>query len=134
MIQGNKFYTKDHDWICIGGSQAYIGISAFKLTGIRKIDRIELPVLSSGDTIPQGKTLITLHYNEYAISVQAPVACLFLEANRILAERDWDQIIACPESDGWLFKVALHDIDKNLLIREQDYRDRLSSGTVRQSL
>ncbi|MFA6152018.1 MAG: hypothetical protein WC716_11900 [Chitinophagaceae bacterium] len=128
MFQEKKFYTKDHEWLHFNGNQAYLGVSKFKLTGIRKIEHIELFGFRNGDVIEQGMLMLRLNYTDYVISLHAPIKCILLETNCIISEGNWDQIIALPEEEGWLFKIEHIGTDQNHLIIECEYQERFLSS------
>lgn len=124
LFSGELFYSKDHDWICFTDLEAFIGVSRFKLTGIRKIDNICLFNYKPGDIIEEGTILLNLHYRDYIIPVHAPVTCTLLEVNNIIGNGRWELITENPEGIAWLFKVAPKQSDNSHLLPYDLYKKR----------
>jgi len=119
------FYTKEHDWIRFAETAAFIGVSSFKLTGIARIDSINLLGFKAGDLIEQGGLMLHIHYKEYVIGVNAPISCTFLGVNPIIDNGAWDLITEDPEGKGWLFSVESRSYEKGHLLLPALYKARL---------
>lgn len=132
MLQENMFYTKEHEWICFKGGAAYVGVSSFKLIGIHKIDDIRLFKFEAGDILKKGTPMLKLFYKEYVIPLHAPIDCKLLEIHNIIEDGTWEQIIADPEEDGWLFMVEPIQKDISALNNQKYYRERFPISLISQ--
>lgn len=122
------FYTKEHDWIRFSGTEACIGIASFKLTGILKIDSIDIFDYRKGNIVEEGSLLLHIHYRDYVIPMQAPVTCTLLDINPAIRDGYWECILENPERDGWLFKIKHIKRKNDSLLRPSFYLKRFPSG------
>ena len=95
-LKNELFYTHDHEWIDFHDSVAYVGVCAFKLTGLRKIQRVVFE--SSSDFIKAGGVLATIFSMEYEITVDAEI----LTYNEELSGDNRDILLQQPEKNGWM--------------------------------
>ena len=98
------YFTDDHEWIDFQGSVAYIGVSAFKLTGIRKIDKVILAEI--GAIFKANDIIASFYCNEYKIEVHMPVRGRLLSFNEELISKNYDSLIATPENQGWIALIG----------------------------
>lgn len=125
LPSGDLFYTREHEWIRFTGAIVYIGIARFKLTGIPKIDNINLFGFKAGDLVEQGALLLNIHYREYIVAVHAPTTCTLLRMSPIIDNGSWDIITEDPEGEGWLFRAEPRLQDNNHLLHPTVYKDQL---------
>ncbi len=119
MIQ----FTDKHDWIDINGSVGFVGISAFKLTGIKKIDSIRWHKLKG--ILESGTLVAEIHSGDYIIPVHAPVKGNFLGPNPQL-ENNLNLIIESPQNKGWIFFVSpARFSNREPLLTLEDYQRRI---------
>ncbi|MBS1918171.1 MAG: hypothetical protein JST87_18015 [Bacteroidetes bacterium] len=98
------YYTNDHEWIDFQGAVAFVGICRFKLTGFRKIQKIQC---CEPSIIQRDKIIARIFSNEFEIKVHMPVAGKILTFNDIFHDdQNLDQLLRYPEDTGWLFKIA----------------------------
>lgn len=128
------FYTQDHEWIAFLNTGTYIGISGFKLSGIRKIEDIRLFSTPQNDTLVRGTPLLHLFYKDYLITVHAPVDCKIMEVNPAIPLGLWEKIAQDPEGRGWLFKVEQVSKDRSHLVTKDVYQTRFPSPGIKYTL
>lgn len=114
------YYTLDHEWINFRGPVAYVGICAFKLTGIKQVDRVEFN--HSGDMKRAGDLLAIVHSGEYKIPVHMPVDGEVLNYNAELSSGRRDVLLRQPERNGWVAFIFPHILyEQSGLISPEQY-------------
>lgn len=118
-LKNNHYYTQDHEWVNFLGSVAYVGVCAFKLTGIRQIREIEFG--RSGEFIKAGELLAIVYSGDYKIPVHMPVDGEVIRYNEELQDDKGGSLLQNSEQQGWvalIYPSSLHD-RKDLLLPEQ---------------
>jgi glycine cleavage system H protein len=116
-------FTDDHEWIDLNGTVGFVGVSAFKLTGLKKIDKIIWHTRKG--TIESGTLIAEIRAGEYSIPVHAPVSCKFLGPNPKLDD-NLNLIIESPQDKGWVFFVTpLKFSNRGPLLSRDDYQKRI---------
>lgn len=118
-VTRDVYYTHDHEWVSFQGSVAYMGISAFKLTGFREIHQIQFN--HSSGFKHKGELLATVHYRDYRIEINMPVDGKVVDINDSLVSGDREILLHEPEANGWVARIipAKPDERANLLRPEQ---------------
>jgi len=96
-------FTSDHEWVDFNGTVGFVGISAFKLKEIKKIDSIKWH--RQHGTVSKGILVAELIAGDYRIPVHAPVSCVILGPNRKLAD-NLDLILESSQDNGWVFFIT----------------------------
>jgi len=99
-FQSALYYTNDHEWINFQGPVAYVGVCAFKLTGIRRIRQVEFEQ-GSGQK-KAGEILVIIHSEEYKIPIHMPVDGEILSYNERLSDDSQNMLLEQPEKDRWV--------------------------------
>src|ERR1035437_9839572 len=94
------YYTNDHEWIDFQGSEAFIGICNFKLSGIKQIQQIVFTERS--DLIKQGDVVAIILCDDYQIPVHMPIDGKIIHINEMLLTSDKDILLQQPENYGWI--------------------------------
>jgi len=117
--KNDLYYTHDHEWVNFLGSVAYVGVCAFKLTGIRQIRQVEFECLR--DFKKAGDMLATIFSGEYKIPVHMPVDGEVLGYNEALLDGNRDILLQQPEKNGWIVFIVPSSISERsgLLLPEQ---------------
>lgn len=117
----NLKYSKDHEWLRVEGSIAYVGITAFAQGELGDI--VFVDVDSEGET---------LEIEEVFGSVEAvkTVSDLFMPINgEVLAfndklEDEPELINSDPYGEGWIIKIAIADASElDDLLEAKEYQD-----------
>jgi glycine cleavage system H protein len=113
------YYTRDHEWISFRGSVAYVGVCAFKLTGIKQIQQIEFEQINNFKKA--GELLAIVHSGEYKIPIYMPVDGKIYVCNDELSGDNRNILIQQPEQAGWVAIIfpASPDEREGLLLHEQ---------------
>lgn len=113
-------FTKDHEWIDFNGTVGFIGLSAFKLAGIKKIDNVKW--FNNKGSIEKGTLIANLYSGDEIIPVNAPVKCKFLGPN-IRLNNNLDLILESPQDRGWIFFITPSKFqDREGLLQPEDYQ------------
>lgn len=113
------FFTKDHEWIKINGSEGLVGITPYAAEQLGDIVFIELP--QNGCSFNQGKDVAVIESVKAASEIYSPASGEIIEINSTLEENP-EIINEDPLNKGWLYKIKISDSEelKNLM-GEDDY-------------
>lgn len=104
------------------GTVGFVGVSAFKLSGISKIDRIQWS--KHKGTFERGTLVASIIAGENEILVHAPVTCKVLGPNSKL-QGNFELMLKSPEDQGWLFFITplkFQDKSMDQLLQPDDYK------------
>ena len=100
----NYRYTKEHEWICVDGGLATIGITDYAQHELGDVVFVELP--KPGTKIETGKSLGTVESVKAVSEIYAPASGEVIESNGELQNTP-EKINTDPHGTGWLVKVRL---------------------------
>ena len=122
----NLYYTRDHEWIDFQGSVAYIGVCAFKLKGIRHIQKLQLT--KSHGMITSGQLVATIFYDDYNIPVHMPVDGELLGFNEALSPESWHFLLDEPETRGWIALIVPSNLHERKELIHTEHYELLKQG------
>jgi glycine cleavage system H protein len=98
------YYTEEHEWICVEGDVATVGITDFAQGQLGDIVFVELP--EAGRQVTKGGEAAVVESVKAASDVYAPVDGEVVESNAALSD---DPALANsdPEGEGWFFRLRL---------------------------
>jgi glycine cleavage system H protein len=99
-------FTLSHEWIEVEGEEATIGITDFAQEELGEIVYVELPQV--GKTVSAGEEAVVLESTKAAVDLYSPLSGEITAVNSLLKETP-ERVNTAPESEGWLFKLKLHD-------------------------
>ena len=97
-------FTKDHEWVLVGGDIATVGISGYAAEQLGDVVFVEVPEV--GKTVKQGDALAVVESVKAASDVYAPVSGEVVEANGELSDAP-ETVNAAPEAGGWFARIKL---------------------------
>ena len=114
-----KYYTEDHEWIEIVGSEAIIGISEYAAGIIGEVTFVELP--EENDDFIVGDRLGGIESVESSNDIYAPISGTVSIVNELLV--DEPQLMSeSPEDKGWLCRLTDFDTsDVDDMMNEEEY-------------
>jgi glycine cleavage system H protein len=113
-------FTSEHEWVDYNGTVGFVGVSAFKLKGIKKIDSIKWH--RQRGTVNKGILVAELHAEDYHIPIHAPVSCVILGSNPKLTTCP-DLILESPQDNGWVFFITpLRFNNQEPLLSPEEYQ------------
>lgn len=101
-----RYFTKDHEWIAVEGSEATVGITDYAQSQLGDITFVELP--DEGSEVGKGDSASVVDSVKAASDVYAPVSGKVTLANAALEEQP-ELVNTDPEGEGWLWKMTLAD-------------------------
>ncbi|MCX7285384.1 MAG: glycine cleavage system protein GcvH [Novosphingobium sp.] len=101
-----RYFTKDHEWIAVEGSEATVGITDYAQSQLGDITFVEVP--GAGSEVSMGDSASVVDSVKAASDVYAPVSGTVTVANAALEEQP-ELVNTDPEGEGWLWKMTLSD-------------------------
>ena len=118
-IPENLKYTREHEWIKVSGTDAYVGITEFATTELGDIVFIEIE--TAGETLSKGTAFGTVEAVKTVSDLFMPVSGEVLSVNPKL-ESSPEIVNKDPYGDGWLVKIKITDLsDLDDLLSAEDY-------------
>ncbi|MEX6689832.1 hypothetical protein QTN47_20160 [Danxiaibacter flavus] len=119
-VTGQHYFTQDHDWVEFKGAVADIGVSAFKLTGFKAIDKIEFANVSG--FMQPGDLIASIYYKDYCIELRMPIAGKIAEINSLLLTEEASALL---QSNGtcWIARIIpAQPYERKGLVLPEEYR------------
>ncbi len=118
-------YTKNHEWLRIEGSEAFVGITDFAQGELGDIVFVEVETV--GDEIAQGETFGTIEAVKTVSDMFMPVNGEVSEFNQKLEDTP-ELINSDPYGEGWIIKVKLKDASEaDSLLSDSEYASMINS-------
>lgn len=119
-IPGDLKFLKSHEWARIEDSgHVTVGISEHAQSLLGDLVYVELPVV--GDTVTLGNSAAVVESVKAASDVYSPVTGTIVLVNDALSDKP-ETINEDAYGEGWLFTVAVDDLDQlNELLSPDDY-------------
>lgn len=112
-------YTKDHEWIRVEGSEAYIGITDFAQGELGDIVFIDVDTV--GDNLDKEEVFGSIEAVKTVSDLYLPVAAEVVEFNDALDDSP-ELVNSDPYGEGWIVKVKIADnADLADLLSAADY-------------
>ncbi|EPZ42658.1 MULTISPECIES: glycine cleavage system protein GcvH [Alicyclobacillus] len=105
-VPDNLRYSKEHEWVRVEGSRAYIGITDFAQDELGDIVYVELPEVGTQLTV--NETFGTVESVKTVSDLFAPVTGKVVEVNGGLEDAP-ERVNSSPYEDGWMVVVELSD-------------------------
>jgi glycine cleavage system H protein len=119
------YYTKDHEWVRLEGTEATVGISGHAQEQLGDIVFAEAP--AAGRSLRKGEEAAVVESVKAASDVYSPISGTVIEGNAALAD-DPAIINNDPEGAGWFFKIEVSDpAELEGLMDEPAYREFVAS-------
>ena len=114
-----KYYTEDHEWIEIVGSEATIGLSEYAVTAMGEVTFVELP--EEGEDFIVGDRLGGVESTDTSSDIYAPISGSVSMVNELLV--DEPQLLSeSPEDKGWICRLSDFDTsDVDDMMNEEEY-------------
>jgi len=101
-----RYFTQDHEWIDVDGSNATVGITDYAQGQLGDITFVDLP--AAGTALKKGDAPCVVDSVKAASDVYSPASGEVTEANGAL-DGEPELVNTDPEGAGWLFKLTLSD-------------------------
>lgn len=97
-------YTKTHEWIDTDNAVATVGLTVAAVKEIGEVVYVELPKV--GKSVTKGQEACVIESTKAAVDIASPVSGTIAAVNEALVS-NINLLNTSPETDGWLFRVAL---------------------------
>jgi len=112
-------YSKDHEWLKVEGSIAYIGITAFAQSELGDIVFVDIDI--AGETLEKEEVFGSIEAVKTVSDLFMPINGEVLAFNEKL-EDEPELINTDPYGDGWIIKISASDIgDLDMLLDANSY-------------
>lgn len=99
MIPSDLRYHKEHEWVCMNGKQATVGISHFAQDALGDIVFLDLP--KSGAVVKAGQQIGEVESTKTTSTIYTPVSGTIAKINTDL--KDHPEVVnADPYGKGWI--------------------------------
>ena len=113
-------YTKDHEWIRLEGTDAYIGITEFAQRELGDI--VYVDITSVGKEVSKEDVFGTVEAVKTVSDLFMPLTGTILEVNPKL-DSEPELVNSDPYGDGWMVKISLQNAgDFDELLSADDYQ------------
>ncbi len=113
-------YTKDHEWIKVDGSNAYIGITEFAQRELGDI--VYIDIIAVGKEVGQDEVFGTVEAVKTVSDLFMPVAGTITEINPAL-DKQPELVNSDPYGEGWMVKATLtNPSDLDSLLSSESYQ------------
>ena len=114
-------YSKDHEWLKVEGSIAYIGITAFAQGELGDI--VFVDVDTEGETLEKEEVFGSIEAVKTVSDLFMPISGEILAFNKKLEEAP-ELINSDPYGDAWIIKIAVSDITElDFLLDADSYKE-----------
>lgn len=113
-------YSRDHEWVRVEGSKAYIGITDYAQHALGEIVYVELPDIDA--EFSAGDVFGVIESVKAASDSYLPISGKILETNEALS--DSPQLLNEEPFEQWLVLVEIKDeAELSKLMNEQEYQE-----------
>ncbi len=112
-------YSKDHEWIRVEETCAYVGITDFAQSQLGDI--VFVDVTTVGETLPQNEVFGTIEAVKTVSDAFLPVGGEILEFNTTLNDSP-ELVNSDPYGAGWMVKIRMTDpAELDVLLNAEAY-------------
>jgi len=120
-IPQDLYYTNDHEWVRVDGSEGAVGITDYAQGELGDIVFLDLPEV--GANVKQNSVLGTIEAVKAAVDLYAPVSGEIVAVNGLLDQQP-ELINQMPYEDGWIVKIMIKDMEElDTLMKADAYRE-----------
>ncbi|RME83791.1 MAG: glycine cleavage system protein GcvH [Planctomycetota bacterium] len=106
MRPDNYRYTESHEWVCVEGDTALVGITDFAVQELTDLIFVDLP--APGTKVKKGEPFGEIESVKTVAELYAPVSGEIIEVHSELAE-NIEILSESPFEKGWMIKIKLDD-------------------------
>ena len=105
-VPANLKYTKEHEWIRLEGTTAFVGITDYAQSELGEIVFVEVETV--GETLAEGEVFGTVEAVKTVSDLYLPIVGEILEFNEGLEDKP-ELVNEDPYGEGWMIKIAVSD-------------------------
>ncbi len=117
MVQTDRKYTKDHEWVKVEGTKAFIGISDHAQSELGDVVFVELP--NVGDSFSAGDSFAVIESVKAASEIFTQVTGTVVEVNEALS--DAPETINSDPYGSFLAAFEVESINSSALMTADEY-------------
>lgn len=118
-------YTKDHEWIRVEGTQAFVGITEFAQHELGDIVYVDINTL--GKEVNSEDVFGTVEAVKTVSDLFMPLSGKILEINKKL-DANPELVNSDPYGDGWMVKIEISDAAQVAgLLSSADYQSLIGA-------
>jgi glycine cleavage system H protein len=118
-------YTKDHEWIRIEGTDAYVGITEFAQRELGDI--VYIDITSVGKEVSKEEVFGTVEAVKTVSDLFMPLTGSVSEINPALDSQP-ELVNTDPYGDGWMVKISIKDPSEvGSLLSADDYKSLIGA-------
>lgn len=99
-------YTKDHEWVRVEGSEAYVGITDYAQSELGEI--VYVDIVTEGETVKKEEVFGSIEAVKTVSDLFMPVTGEVLEVNPELEDKP-ELVNEDAYGAGWLIKITVAD-------------------------
>jgi glycine cleavage system H protein len=116
----NLLYTKDHEWVRVDGSNAYVGITEFAQSELGDIVYVDINTV--GSEVKAGDVFGTVEAVKTVSDLFMPVDGEVLEVNLLLDAKP-ELVNSDPYQEGWMIKIKVSgSLENDHILSATDYK------------
>jgi len=104
-LKRDLYFTTSHEWIEFHNTGAVVGITRFRLAGIKQIKKIEF--IRVYGFKKRGEVLANIQFDRSRVQVHMPVDGSIICINDANLLVDQNLLLSHPETEGWLVKILV---------------------------
>ncbi len=114
----NLKFSKEHEWVKVEGTKAFVGISDYAQKALGDIVYVELPKV--GATITSGKTFGSVESVKAVSDIFAPISGKIVEINQAL--NDAPELLNQAPYENWIVAIEIANASElDTLLNLKDY-------------
>jgi len=118
-VPANLKYTKEHEWIRLDGTTAFVGITDYAQSELGEIVFVEVETI--GETLAEGDVFGTVEAVKTVSDLYLPVDGKVLEFNTGLEDKP-ELVNEDPYGEGWMVKIEVSNTAQvNSLLSATEY-------------
>ena len=118
-------YSREHEWVRVDGSRAYIGITDYAQDELGDIVYVELPEV--GTELRAGETFGTVESVKTVSDLYAPVSGRVVQVNEALNNAP-EKVNESPYEEAWMIVVEMaNPSELEALLDAASYRQHIQS-------
>jgi glycine cleavage system H protein len=103
-VPANLKYTKEHEWIRLDGTTAFVGITDYAQSELGEIVFVEVETI--GETLAEGDVFGTVEAVKTVSDLYLPIDGKVLEFNTGLEDKP-ELVNEDPYGEGWMVKIEV---------------------------
>lgn len=128
VIPEGLHYSKDHEWVRVGGETAVLGITGYAQNVLGDITFVDLPPLEK--QVKQFEEVAAIESAKAAYEIFASLSGTVAEVNTSLEDAP-EKVNADPYGEGWICKLkGIDETELGNLLTPQQYRDLVEQDTA----